>query len=217
MSDITFPIEACLVDYIYNSLGTENFFQLYYSLSGDIKFLNSIKTDDVKSKIAEAYEQSWSEFKEQFENYIASDHSFAGQIFPGQIKSGQEIFNDDGFVISSSDQWIEISYNDKEMQNPEANFMFFKSPSLSGKKSELFKEQNKENLEYKGYRFGIKIDRNEIGLYDYAINQLKAKYIFNFAPDPAYFDSVSGKISAYFDINLLDGIIPGESDYEIIK
>jgi len=58
---------------------------------------------------------------------------------------------------------------------------------------------------------------NEIGLYDYAINRLKAKYVYNFAPDPAYFDSTERKISAHFDIRLLDGILPGESDYEILR
>lgn len=217
MSDITFPIEACLVDYIYNSLGTEKFFQLYDSLSGDIGFINSLSIEDVKSIIAGSFEQSWPEFRLQFENSIASGNSSGGRILPGGVNADQELLNDGGLVIFSSDKWLEIRFTDKDCQNPEANLMFNKPASLAGKTSELFNEQYKEGQQYKGYRFGIRIDMNEIGLYDYALNQLRAKYVYNFAPDPAYFDSANGKISAYFDIKLLDGILPDDSDYEIIK
>ena len=133
------------------------------------------------------------------------------------VSSGGCFSGSFGFVISSSDKWLQIIYTNKDAQNSEANLVFAKPTSLYDKNSELFKEQYKEKREYKGYRFGIRVDRNEIGLYDYALNQLKAKYVYNFAPDPAYYDSANGVISAYFDINLLDGILPGDSDYEILK
>ncbi len=217
MSDITFPIEACLIDHIYKSLGNDKFFQLYRSLSGDIGFVNNLTADEVKNIIANSFEQSWAEFKKQFEDIIARDNYHGGQILPGQIETNRELLNDGGLVVSSSDDWLQINYTDQNGQNREANLMFFKPASLEGKISALFNEQYKKEQEYKGYRFGIRIDMNEIGLYDYATNQLKAKYVYNFAPDPAYFDSTSGKISAYFDIKLLDGILPGDSDYEIIK
>ncbi|MCP4705209.1 MAG: hypothetical protein GY865_11405 [candidate division Zixibacteria bacterium] len=217
MSDITFPIEACMIDYIINSLGTEKFFQLYNTLSGDVHFVNNLSINDVKNIIGEAFEQPWNEFKKQFDTYTASEKSHKGLISPGQIKTDNEIFNDGGFVVSSSEQWLKINYTAKNDQNNEANLVFSRPASLNEKTSELFKEQYKENQEYKGYRFGIRIDKNEIGLYDYAINQLKAKYIYNFSPDPAYYDSTNGVISAYFDINLLEGILPGDSDYELIK
>ncbi len=215
--DITFPIEAYLIDYIYNFLGADKFFQLYRSLSGDIDFVNSLTIDEVKTIIANSFSQSWPEYKQQFEDYIASDNSHGGQIFPGQTKTNQKLLNESGLVVSSSDKWLEISFSDINSQNPEATLMFVRPASLNGKSSKLFNEQYKDEWEYKGYRFGIRIDANEIGLYDYAINQLKAKYVYNFAPDPAYFDSASGNISAYFDIKLLDGNIPGNSDYEITK
>ena len=217
MPDITFPIEACLVDYIYNFLGADKFFQLYRSLSGDIGFINGLTIEEVKNIIANSFNQSWPEYKRQFEDYIASDNSHGNQIFPGRTKTNQELLNESGLVVSSSDKWLEISFSDINSQNPEATLMFFKPASLNGKSSKLFNEQYNDGREYKGYRFGIRIDANEIGLYDYAINQLKAKYVYNFAPDPAYFDSAGGKISAYFDIKLLDGNLPGNSDYEIIK
>ncbi|RKX22151.1 MAG: hypothetical protein DRP51_02895 [Candidatus Zixiibacteriota bacterium] len=215
--DITFPVEACLIDYIYNFLKADKFFQLYRSLSGDKRFISSLTTEDVKSIIADSFNQSWSEFKRQFENYISSDNSHGGRIFPGQTKTNQVLLNENGLVVSSSDKWLEISYSDLNDQNHEVTLMFFRPASLNGKSSKLFDEQIKNSREYNGYRYGIRIDANEIGLYDYAINQLRAKYVYNFAPDPAYFDSTEGKISAYFDIKLLDGNLPGSSDYEIIR
>jgi len=217
MSDITFPIEACLINYIYDELGTNKFFKLYKALSGDIHFVNGLSIEKVKTIIAESFKQPWPEFKKQFEDFIASNESFSGQIQPGRTETDQVLLKNGGLVISSSDKWLEISFSVEDDQNPETNLLFSKPASLIGKTSELFKEQYKDRRKYKGYRFGIRIDMNEIGLYDYAINRLKAKYVYNFAPDPSDFDSTGHKIAAHFDIRLLDGILPGDSDYEILR
>jgi len=75
----------------------------------------------------------------------------------------------------------------------------------------------KDNIPFEGYRYGIVGDVNEIGLYDYGINQLIAKYVFNFNPDPTYYDSTTKTISAYFNLDLLDDVKKDFGDSKIIE
>jgi hypothetical protein len=217
MSDITFPVEAYLVNYIFISLDKDKFFRLYRVLSGDFNHIKDLKTVDIETAIAESFEISWPEFRNRFEEFVSSDKLYGGQIFPGETKTDRILLDLDGLAISASDKWLQISSAGNNKENPEANLLFNRQTALEGKNSALFKEQYRDTREFEGYRYGIMVDANEIGLYDYALNQLKAKYVFNFTPNPAYFDSAGHKISAFFDIKLLEGNLPGQQDYELIK
>lgn len=216
-SDITFPIDACLIDYLYSSLETAKFFDLYRALSGDRKIADIMTMEEIKTAMAAPFKMSWPEFKTGFEEYISSRTSHGGRIFPGKVATDREIINEKGLIISVSDKWLMVSYSATSGQSQEASLLFDQPERLKDKKSDLFDEQYGETEIYTGYRFGIRLDMNEIGLYDYATNQLKAKYVYNFAPDPGYYDSTSNEINAYLDISLLDDILPGKSVYEIIK
>ncbi len=217
MSDITFPVEAYLANYIFISLGKDKFFKLYQTLSGDYNHMGNLPTDEIKAAIAESFGAGWDEFKKNFEESVSSDKSFGGLIFPGQTETGQILLDLEGLTISASDKWLQISCTGDNVKIPEAKLLFNRQAALEGKKSALFKEQFRDTPEFAGYRYGIMIDANEVGLYDYAINQLKAKYVFNFSPSADYFDSTKHKISAFFDINLLEGNLPGPQDYELLK
>jgi hypothetical protein len=215
--DITYPIDACLVDFLMTELGTDKFFELYRTLSGSYETVITMSIDSIKTAMAGFLNTDWTGFKKKFNIYFAGRETHGGLIFPGEVAADKVLIEQDGLLLAASDKWLTVDYTDSGNDNIDVNILFDKSPELAGKVSSLFEEQYHKQREYEGYRFGIKLDQNEIGLYDYATNQLRAKYVVNFDPDPAYFDEGKGQIKAYFDISLLNGAVPDNSDYMILK
>ena len=62
----------------------------------------------------------------------------------------------------------------------------------------------------------MRFDRNEAGLYDYATNQLVAKYIWGITPSEEYFNAEQHTISIKFRKSLLNERLPGEEDYRLL-
>jgi len=216
-ADISYPVDACLMEYLFSTLGSDKFFGLYRSLSGDYNYFINSTQDSAKRILAAQTGKSWEQIKTDFEAFLKTQQSRGGLIFPGEITTGKEIVKDSGLVISSSDKWLKIEYYANKDDKADVNFLFGKDTAMAGKLSSIFIEQYKDTRPFEGYRFGIRLDRNEAGLYDYSTNQLMAKYVHDFDPGPNYYDSASGKYSAYFDINLLGKNLPKKMDYLIIK
>jgi hypothetical protein len=215
--DICDPVGACLTEYLWTELGLENFFELYWALSGDYQFVKAISDDDIKVKITEAMGQDYDTFKADFMSLVTDRKIHRGLINPGSIKTDEEIINDNGLIVSVSNKWLKIEYQAEKDIEPNISLLFDKVSAMDNKVSMLFLEQNKDKVEYNGYRYGIKLDKNEIGLYDFAANLIKAKYVDDFDSDTDYYDNSSNKITAYFDIDLLGGVLPGRKDYTILK
>jgi len=215
--DITYPIDACFVDFLLTKLGGYDFFELYRNLSGDYRTVNGISADDIKSTVADALGTDWSGFRMSFKEYFAVRENHGGLIFPGDIAADKVLIEEQGLVVSVSDKWLSVDYAEPGNDNIDINVVFDKNVELTGKISSLFDEQYHNQRDYEGHRFGIKMDRNEIGLYDYATNQLKAKYVVNFDPSPDYYNEEKSEIRAYFDINLLDGNLPDKNDFKILR
>jgi len=215
--DICDPVGACLTEYLWTKLGEKKFFELYRTLSGDYRFVKGISNDDIKAIIAKVMEQDYDVFKADFMSFVTDRKIHRGLINPGSIKTDEEIINENGLMVSVSNKWIKIEYQaDKDIE-PNVSLLFNKDSAMDNKTSMLFLEQNKNKVEYNGYRYGIKLDKNEIGLYDFAANLIKAKYVDDFDSDTDYYDNSNNKITAYFDISLLDGVLPGRDDYTILK
>lgn len=216
-ADISYPVDACLMEYLFSTLGSDKFFGLYRALSGDYNYFLNSTPDSASQILASQTGKSWEQIKTDLEAFLKTQKSRGGLIFPGEIKTGKEIVKDSGLVISSSDKWLKIEYYANKDDKTDVNFLFGKDTTMAGKQSAIFIEQYKDTRSFEGYRFGIRLDRNEVGLYDYSTNQLMAKYVHDFDPGPNYYDSVSGKYSAYFDINLLGKNLPNKTDYTIIR
>jgi hypothetical protein len=216
-SDISYPVSACLCEYLFETLGQEKFFELYRSLSGDYDFIKNVGIEDTKKIIADACGKSWADLKISFDKFLASRQPSGGLIFPGEISGGKPLIKDSSLTISASDKWLSVEYIADSVGKADINILFEKTTALDKKASTIFLEQYKTSRPFDGYRYGIRLDKNEIGLYDYATNQLLAKYVYDFDPSPKYYDSTSNRYRAYFDIKLLDKNLPRKSDYMIIK
>jgi len=216
LADITYPIDACLADFLIARLGIDRYLDLYKDLCGDIEAVEKIDTDQIKSIVAGAAETDWETFKADFTAYFTDRHAHGGFIYPGRVDTDRTLIDEGGINISVSDKWLQVTCSGPADTDPGANILIDRDRDLQGKNSRLFEEQYKNRQVYDGYRFGIKMDKNEIGLYDYGANQLKAKYVVSFDPDPKYYDADRNEVTAYFDIGLLGENLPDFDDYKIL-
>ncbi|RME32092.1 MAG: hypothetical protein D6800_00155, partial [Candidatus Zixiibacteriota bacterium] len=93
---------------------------------------------------------------------------------------------------------------------------FGKDKRLVGQKSHLFDEQFGTNVPFEGYRYAVRFDQFEAGLYDYATNELIAKYIYGIDPTGDYFDADANRVTIKFRRALTDGVLPFDGDYKLI-
>ncbi|MEW5925244.1 MAG: hypothetical protein AB1746_14780 [Candidatus Zixiibacteriota bacterium] len=215
--DITGPVGACFAKYIYSQLGDDGFFGLYRTLSGDYKTMSGLTTDDIKRIIGTAMNQPWPVIESGFYAFLEKRRPQHGLIYPGDIATEKVIIDDSGLVISASDKWIKIEYQSQNNERIELSLLLDRESRLEGKKSMLFDEQYRTAPGYDGFRYGIKFDKNEIGLYDYAVNQIKAKFIDDPGVKSPYYDSTDNKVTAYFDIGLIGGTLPDIESYRILR
>ena len=215
--DITSPVGACFAKYIYSQLGDDGFFGLYRALSGDYKTISGLTADDIKRIIESNMKQPWADLESGFFGFLEKRRSQHGLIYPGEVATEKVLIDDSGLVISASDKWIKVEYQSRDDGRIELNLLLDREARLEGKKSMLFDEQYHTASGYEGFRYGIKLDKNEIGLYDYAVNQIKAKFIDDPGVESPYYDSTDHKVSAYFDIGLIGGTLPDIQSYLIMK
>jgi hypothetical protein len=215
-SDIAYPVSAAFVEFIFNTLGPEKYFDLYRRLSGDFQFIQNMRVENISGTIAESFGRSWDEIKKEFDKSLGTGDP-RGLIYPGKVATQKDILNDSGLTLSLSDRWLQVLFHPDSSSKIEIGLIFGKNAALADKNSSLYNEQYKTGHPFAGYRYGIRIDKNEIGLYDYATNQLLAKYVHDFNPNPGYYDSTANNYTAYFDVALLKNILPAQGDYEILK
>ncbi|MBN2227496.1 MAG: hypothetical protein JW763_09040 [candidate division Zixibacteria bacterium] len=215
--DLTSPASAVLVDYLVQKLGWETFFAQYRELSGSVTDVDKLSALTIKRSLAKYLKDEWRNIIAAINAHADNRDMHGGAIFPGIIKTNKKLLNDSGLVVSRSDDWVQIEYTAPAGSKPDLALFFGKSKELFDKKSSLRDEQYDRDPNLIGYRFSVRVDKNEIGLYDYATNQLVAKYVYDFDPDDNYYDKKKNHITAYFDIRLLDGILPQKDDCLILR
>jgi hypothetical protein len=128
---------------------------------------------------------------------------------PGYGKPGKKIIDDTRFTVSDDGDWLAFEFvaapGDTLCQG---NLVFGPSDSLKGQVSSLFESQYHDGTLVDGYRYGVRYDQNEAGLYDYVTNQLVAKYIWGITPSEDYFSAGQKKIAVRFRKSLLNGLLP---------
>jgi hypothetical protein len=204
MADVACPLAAGMAEYLYDYLGTEKFFELYRQLSGDFESIRSLSPDAVKDRIVGRVGKDWDEIATAFDQHLGGYSRGKGLIYPGDIPVTAVLMEKDGVRISFSDEWVQIECR---MANPDSGVtrIFFDSAEFpetfeSRLNIELGASRGREN----DYRYCLRLDRNEIGLYDFATNAILGKYIDNFENNSGYFDSGRGTVVAHFGIDLID-------------
>ena len=87
---------------------------------------------------------------------------------------------------------------------------------LKGTLSSLFESHYRDSSQFEGYRYGIRFDQNEAGLYDYATNTLVAKYIWGITPSDDYYDKQGNKIYLKWKKSALNSVMPTRADFKLL-
>jgi hypothetical protein len=215
MADVACPLAAGMVEYLYDHLGSEKFFELYRQLSGNFEFIRSLSPQAVKDRIVGRVGKDWDEIATAFDQHLDNYSEGKGLIYPGGVPVTATLMEKDGVKISRSEEWVKVECR---MANPDSGVtrIFFDSAEFpEAFESRLNLELGASDDMKNGYRYCLRLDRNEIGLYDFATNAILGKYIDNFGNNSAYFDPDHGRVIAHFGIDLINVAVFDDGEYYI--
>ncbi len=216
-SNIAYSVAGLFSGYLIDRLGIDSYFKLYRELSGDFKTLLFLSADDIKQKfVASVKLKNWDDLQTDFRSYL-DDVLKNAQLTPGINDAKKEIYNANGIIIREDKKFYTFEISAQEKDTVAGNILFDKEQSLAGKSSSLFNEQYKLEKEFLGYRFGIRYDRNEVGVYDYASNLLIAKYIWSLNPSDKYFDDTKHKLFFKVKKNVLPMKLNKKTDFSLLQ
>ncbi len=215
-SNIAYSVSGLFSGYLIDRIGVDNYFELYKNFCGSADSLNSLSAKEIKQSFAQAVNKSdWAELQTDFRSYLDNvvAHSY---LQPGLSEKGEEIYNADGLIIKADKEFYSFEISAMANDTVMGNILFENQAVLDGKRSILFEEQYKVATEFAGYRFGVRYDRNEVGVYDYATNHLIAKYIWSLQPSDAYFDDKNHKLYFKFKKEVLSSKLNKKTEFVIL-
>lgn len=215
-SNIAYSVAGLFTGYLIEKVGVEEYLSLYRDLCGDINSLNSLSAEDIKQKFAVTVnKKNWDELQIDFRSYLDNVVKNA-PMTPGIFRGKKEIYNANGVIIRDDKDFYTIEVTSVGKDTVSGNILFDYQKSLDGKNSSLFNEQYKYSLEFSGHRFGVRYDRNEVGVYDYATNHLIAKYIWSLKPSEEYFNDKSHKLYFKFKKDVLPFKLSNKMEFTIL-
>lgn len=215
-SNIAYSVAGLFSGYLIEKIGTDAYFQLYRDLSGNFNTLMALSTDELKQKfLTSLHMQDWETFQSDFRNYLDKIVAQA-EMTPGITEKGTEIYNANGIVITVDKEFYNITALGNDQDTVSGNILFHKESQLENTVSSLFEEQYQSAEKYSGYQYGIRFDRNEAGVYDYATNSLIAKYIWSLKPSDAYYSEKDGKLYFKFRKDVLPLELDKKTEFVIL-
>ena len=217
-ADIVYPVTGVFSGFLIEELGMKKYLDLYLRLSGTFDEVNNLSAAEVGQIIADAAGRTdWASLKDDFGAYLDSHRAAMTMAQPGGDTSGKELISEDRGVVRDQSGWLAFQFKGTGHESSmQGNLVFGKKDELVGLRSSLFDSQYEGNLPFEGYRYGIRYDQNEVGLYDYATNRLMAKYIWGITPSDEYFDAEARTVRVRFRKDLLEGPPPGSGDYKLL-
>jgi hypothetical protein len=217
-ADIVYPVAGLFTSYLVEKMGMPKFLDLYLRLSGKFPEVDGLSVNDVQTAFTKAAGRiSWDDLKTDFVNYLKRHKEKDVVALPGVGKQGKKIIDDTRFTVFDDGDWLAFEFvaapGDTLCQG---NLVFGPIDSLKGQVSSLFESQYHDGTLVDGYRFGVRYDQNEAGLYDYVTNQLVAKYIWGITPSDDYFNAEQKKIAVRFRKSLLNGLLPEKGQCRLL-
>jgi hypothetical protein len=207
-ADISYPVAGLFVTFLMDKMGQESFFDLYREASGTNEEIASWDRADVQDIVIRyTGHEDWRGLQADFSDFMEERVAKRLYALPGSPKQGRVVVEEGPYRVTQYRDWFVFEFTGDSEGPPKGNLLFGHSDDLAGRRSRLFDEQYQGQREYEGYRFGIRYDQYEVGLYDYVTNQLVAKYIWGITPSDDYFDREKNKISIRFRENLVDGYL----------
>ena len=216
-SDLGYPLSGLFVGYLIDKKGADAFLELYREMSGSFEKVVNLTPADIQSAIAAKIGLAgWEEVVTDFDQYV---NTWLGQncgIYPGGTPKGKEVLKSGNIALTKDGDWLTITATYPSGQAPAGNLMFGLDSALQLDLSSLFDEQYASEIAFNHYRYGIRFDQFEAGVYDYATNHLLAKYIWGMAPSDAYFDEKANRVTLRFNANVVGGILPSPENFLIL-
>lgn len=217
-ADIVYPVTGVFSGFLIEVLGMEKYLDLYLELSGTFDEVNNLTAAEAGQIFAGASGRAdWASLKDDFSTYLDTHREAMTMAQPGGDRSGNELISEDRVVVRDQSGWLAFEFKGTGHESSmQGNLVFGKKDELVGLRSSLFDSQYEGNFPFEGYRYGIRYDQHEVGLYDYATNRLMAKYIWGITPSDEYFDAEAKTIRVRFRTDLLEGPPPGSGDYKLL-
>jgi hypothetical protein len=218
-ADIVYPVTGMFCGYLIDRLDVEGFLELYRKLSGKFEYLNGMATSDIQNIILDATGMNdWSDLKVGFDTYVEGYLVNEVVAQPGAGETSRVLVENDRVTVGDSGDWISFVFTAlPEDTLCQGNLLFDKIGLFDGQSSSLYDSQYGSDIPFEGYRYGVRYDQNEIGLYDYATNLLVAKYIWGITPSDDYFDAEAKTISIRFRKSVFDGRLPEPDEIELLS
>jgi len=216
-SDIAYPVAGLFTSYLLDRIGRVKYMKLYRALSGSIDEVSALGDSAMRNELLAATGiSSWTKLLSDFDTFVQKQATTEMVIQPGRVGNSKTIVQTEGFIISDNQEWLIFEFITGSPDPPSGNLLFGHDARLSKTSSAMFDEQYADKLPFEGYRYGVRFDANEAGLYDYAANHLVAKYIWGIAPSDEYFDSDQNRITIRLKKSLVGDKLPSENDCKLI-
>ena len=204
-ADIAYPVAGLFVSYLMSNMEREAFWTLYGELSGDFNFVYGMTRMQIMDRLAISLNLTdWSAVLDGFDAYITDVISDRVPVLPGTLADASLLAESEDYRVLTDDDWLCFEFTRPTGTAVTGNLLFGKDERLIGGGSELHLKQYQETIPFEGYRYGIRYDQYEVGLYDYATDHLLAKYIWGITPSDEYFDEETNRVTVRFRNGLID-------------
>ena len=215
-ADIAYPVAGLFAGYLLKKEGWDDYQKLYLDLSGPFDSLYIMGKETVKNHLLAATNQSdWDQLIADFGKYLDEQTKNNQVIKPGALEKGDELVANDHVLVREDGDWISFEFMGGDGK-PAGNFLFGHDKRLDSVRSMSFDEQYEDSVVFAGYRFGVRYDTNEAGLYDYVSNQLVAKYIWGITPSDLYYDQSNRRIAISLKKDLMGYLLPSNKDHDLL-
>lgn len=214
-ADIAYPVAGLFTSYLMEKIGQPKYFELYNRLSGNKRAIDTLPADAIRQMLVEAaVVPDWAGLAAGFDAYLSKIRDQIAFARAGAGKKSSTVLRGDNFVITKDKEWLCFEFTADSSGEVQGNVLFDKDPRLEGKRSHLFEEQYGMTQPYEGYRYGVRYDKNEAGLYDYATNELVAKFIVGISPDDGYYNESARQVRIRFKAQLVRDDFGKDSPYQ---
>ncbi|MBU8934623.1 MAG: hypothetical protein KOO62_11545 [candidate division Zixibacteria bacterium] len=216
-ADMSYPVAGLFTAYVVDAIGMDKYLELYRSLSGTNSTLSKMDVEAVHKIFCETLEEpDWLSVMQSYGTYAERQLGKESAFAPGGTVQGRKLLETDDLVVTEDKEWVSILVTGGGQQPPSGDLFFGLNEELVGQHSLLFDEQHSDSKPLIGYRYCIRFDANEAGLYDFATNQLLGKFINGLTPSDEYFFAEGSGIALKFRKELSGKVVPKKGDFELI-
>lgn len=234
-ASISYSAAALFMKSLVETYGMDKTLDCYLELSGNLDKTRQLSSDSIRQVFENRLGASWENITKRFQTrYISGAfHNEAPDVYlrPGLsgLAAGDSTrLSQMGLASDPLDEHVRESLF-KTLRNVtliqsgnrvfvrarpdntgglKATILFGKLDSTVFPASVLFEEQFNNSPAFQGYRFGVRFDKHEAGVYDYATSTLLAKFLTSFDPSAPYFSVADSTVSFSFPLTLVKNVSP---------